>query len=685
MALVKVLALDATGVIETEIDTSSGGGGSGGSIITHTIDLTNGQTAVTVPGGYTSAGIAVYLNGAYLSPAEYTATTSPNITLVVGAPSDDSVLDVLVFETSGGSGGASALDDLTDVIITSVALNEVLKWNGTNWVNSVAPGGGGGAPLTDPQFTAHVGIGTPASPKYNLTTAKDLNYAGSNLSTGFTASEAGIKLALNIPTQTPATSEFVTAIVTDQTVQRQSGTNASTVVGNICNISTTVNGLRDVANKDYLYGSYTTVKLLGTDTTYKYVGGCIGLFASVSTSGGTGQTISNMTCLQGFAVVTSGNTCGPVNGALVGAQVQTGATSTGSVIGLNISMVLTGTYPAAYSIYSSNALAHFYHAGKIAVGGAARVPTEQMDVTGHITHTTPTGGDNSNKSATTAYVQTELAAAGLISDGITAATITDMAMDTLNVINTLAPYFYRKNIGAAQLFTSAVPYGGSSLQYGDGSASSSNVGTDALASLRQESWSLVSGTTSTGYALGNRQLATAAAAVAYNPYNMINSGNAVVGRKLSASAVVYVDALSDGTDTYSATVTLLGTGPLSNNAPAATDTGFVLSYTHTINSGNWVITYRGADNSLKTLNTAVAPIVGLATAMRIIAKANRTAANTATVTIDIGGTVYTITDSAFNVGDTYHSATVAGRIVKTAGTTSRQLNLRHCSGAMNIV
>ena len=51
------------------------------------------------------------------------------------------------FTTVSGGGGASALDDLTDVVITGpVSTGQVLKYNGTNWVNGTdATGGGGGA------------------------------------------------------------------------------------------------------------------------------------------------------------------------------------------------------------------------------------------------------------------------------------------------------------------------------------------------------------------------------------------------------------------------------------------------------------------------------------------------------------------------------------------------------------
>jgi hypothetical protein len=68
-----------------------------------------------------------------------------------------------VFSSGGGGGGASALDDLTDVIITSPTTSQVLKYNGTNWVNAAdATGGGGGSGITytsDPTSPAFPTIG----------------------------------------------------------------------------------------------------------------------------------------------------------------------------------------------------------------------------------------------------------------------------------------------------------------------------------------------------------------------------------------------------------------------------------------------------------------------------------------------------------------------------------------------
>lgn len=94
MATEKVLGLGTNGIVEKEITT----GGVTGAIATLVpISLTVGQTSVPVPGGYTTAGVICFLNGAYLTPAEYTATDLITVVLAIGAPSTGSILDVIVF------------------------------------------------------------------------------------------------------------------------------------------------------------------------------------------------------------------------------------------------------------------------------------------------------------------------------------------------------------------------------------------------------------------------------------------------------------------------------------------------------------------------------------------------------------------------------------------------------------
>ena len=49
--------------------------------------------------------------------------------------------------------GVAALDDLTDVVITAPSIGDVLKWDGSNWINDVGGGGGSVATLTDVDLT----------------------------------------------------------------------------------------------------------------------------------------------------------------------------------------------------------------------------------------------------------------------------------------------------------------------------------------------------------------------------------------------------------------------------------------------------------------------------------------------------------------------------------------------------
>jgi hypothetical protein len=49
------------------------------------------------------------------------------------------VLSWVTQSGGGGGGGAVVLDDLTDVVITSVSSGQVLKYDGANWINSAVP------------------------------------------------------------------------------------------------------------------------------------------------------------------------------------------------------------------------------------------------------------------------------------------------------------------------------------------------------------------------------------------------------------------------------------------------------------------------------------------------------------------------------------------------------------------
>lgn len=82
------------------------------------------------------------------STTGYTWVASDLVSGQIGVNTVDGTLhlrkdnDTVVTFQSGSSGGASTLDDLTDVVITTPSTNQVLQYNGTNWVNATVSSGG---------------------------------------------------------------------------------------------------------------------------------------------------------------------------------------------------------------------------------------------------------------------------------------------------------------------------------------------------------------------------------------------------------------------------------------------------------------------------------------------------------------------------------------------------------------
>lgn len=267
---------------------------------------------------------------------------------------------------------------------------------------------------------------------------------------------------------------------------------------------------------------------------------------------------------------------------------------------------------------------------------------------------------------------------------VTPNNICDLAMDGQELINTMNPHFYKKNVGAARLVDRPrLPVNNYPLSIGVTEHENTISGTGATIIGGLAGPQLSTGTTATGYANARRYFDTTVATPNYDFYNK-RVLNDAVGCRLAARCGMHLSAASDATNTYTARITLLGAGPSTNAAPAATTRGIVLSYTNSVNSGNFVITYRGADGTLKTINTAVAPGFGTVGATnQFIAKAHRSAAGVATITIDIGGTVYTITDSAFNTNMAYTECAITFQLVKSVGTTSITMGIRATALACN--
>lgn len=270
-------------------------------------------------------------------------------------------------------------------------------------------------------------------------------------------------------------------------------------------------------------------------------------------------------------------------------------------------------------------------------------------------------------------------------DGVTAENICDLAMDGTTVINNMREWYYKSGVGIAKLIAHGKAMGSTSGYISKGTSEALTVATSGAGATVANSvgtFLVTTGTTATGYSNASGGADSSLSNPVAHPYNLAMSLNSI-GCKLAATAAIDVDVLSDATNSYEARLTLLGVGPLTNTAMAATTPGFSISYSHSVNSGNFVIQYRGADGTLKTVNTTVAPGVGIVNTKRITLKAHRTATATATVTISIGGTVYTITDSAFNAHSAYQTSVLGARMLKSAGTLSRIMNVRSPAVARN--
>ena len=144
-ALASTVPTDVSDLTDTT-NLLSGGGGGGGIALT---DLSVTQNAGSGTGtlAYNSTtGVFTYtppdLSGYSTFDGDYN-----NLTNTPTIPTDVSDLTDTTNLLSGGGGGATALDDLSDVDISTVAptVGQFLMWDGTQWEPGTAGGGGGGA------------------------------------------------------------------------------------------------------------------------------------------------------------------------------------------------------------------------------------------------------------------------------------------------------------------------------------------------------------------------------------------------------------------------------------------------------------------------------------------------------------------------------------------------------------
>ena len=272
------------------------------------------------------------------------------------------------------SGTVADLDDVTNVVITSAANGDLLKWNGSAWVNA-----SGYALLASPTLT-----GTPAAPT----------------------------AAANTNTTQIATTAFVTGAVTD-------------LIGGAPGALNTLNELAEAINDDASYAAGITTAL-----------GLKAPLASPTFTGTvtipTGASITSPT-LAGTSVTASGNLA--VQPATYVLEVKGGASTEGA-IQLNCSANSHGqkvkSQPHAQA--ASNTLllpggTTIGNADAVLVSDTGTQTLSNKTLASGTIATTQSANNNSTAIATTAYVDAAAssAASALTVDGLSDTTITSAA------------------------------------------------------------------------------------------------------------------------------------------------------------------------------------------------------------------------------------------------------------------
>jgi hypothetical protein len=142
------------------------------------------NTTYTISAETVSGGANLRLTGSDSSVDNVTLAAGSNVTVT------RSDANTITIASTATGGGAVTLDELTDVVITGTpTTGQVIKWNGTNWVNGTdAVGTGGGAATLD-ELGDVVISGTP-------TTGQVLKFNGTNWVNG--ADDAGTGGATNL-------------------------------------------------------------------------------------------------------------------------------------------------------------------------------------------------------------------------------------------------------------------------------------------------------------------------------------------------------------------------------------------------------------------------------------------------------------------------------------------------------
>jgi hypothetical protein len=166
-----------------------------------TFTATSGQTTFTIIGGYTVGLIDVFINGARLSTADYTATNSSTVVLGTGAVLND-IVDVVNYTATftAGISGTGTTNFLTKWTGTSTVSNSLLFDDGTNL----------GIATTSPAFKLDVnGTGRFSSSFYlpSLTTDRIPKVGASGLLQNSLIYDSGLRIGIG--TTSPNSNAFI--------------------------------------------------------------------------------------------------------------------------------------------------------------------------------------------------------------------------------------------------------------------------------------------------------------------------------------------------------------------------------------------------------------------------------------------------------------------------------------------
>lgn len=254
-------------------------------------------------------------------------------------------------------------------------------------------------------------------------------------------------------------------------------------------------------------------------------------------------------------------------------------------------------------------------------------------------------------------------------DDVTVANLCDKAVNLRTLVNNFFPVFYKPGVGAAQLFSYGATNGNAPVQYGGTPHLRVNLGSASGGFYGPDKITLLTGSTATGYTQLSLNFRYANFAVSGRPYDVYRSGTPPETH-MAADVGVYFSALSNSTNRYEAILSLVGIGPSGNSAIIADNAGVMVTYSDTVNSGNFQIKYRNTSGTLSTVNTSIPPSITDSSPTRLKVQVDYVAAGSKTVTVSINATNYTLADASATTELNYVHPAIGVRIMKSVGTTS---------------